>query len=102
MNKFGFALADFLTAIMPARSNVDLGDSLNFSILNHALHHFYHSTCMLIISRSLKRKGVSEPFNLFVIGMALGYIADESDLLLSIGMSPDNENFNTCNPEQKS
>ena len=49
---------------------------------------------MLIMPKSLKRKDVSEPFNLFVIGMALGYIADESDLLLSIGMSLHKENFN--------
>ena len=49
---------------------------------------------MLIIPKSLKRKGVSEPFNLFVIGITLGYIADKSDLQLYIGMSLDNENFN--------
>ena len=85
MNKYGFALAGSLTAIISARLYVGLGGSLNFSILNHTIHHLYYGIALLVISAILKRKNASESLIFFILGMALGYIADESDLFLSIG-----------------
>jgi hypothetical protein len=85
MNKYGFALAGSLTAIISGRLYVGLGGSLDFTIFNHVLHHFYYGLSLLIVAGILKRIKASESLISFIIGMALGFIADESDLLLSIG-----------------
>ena len=85
MNKYGFALIGSLTAIISARFYVALGGSLNYSFLGYQLHHFYYGLSLLIVAGILKRIKASESLISFIIGMALGYIADESDLLLSIG-----------------
>ena len=87
MNKYGFALIGSISAILSARLYVSLGGSLNFSIFNHTLHHFYYGIALLVIAGILKRIKASESLISFIIGMALGFIADESDLLLSIGRS---------------
>ena len=86
MNKNGFILAGSISAIISARLYVGLGGGLDFSIFNHVLHHFYYGVALLILAGILKvRNKVPESVILFLTGMALGYIADESDLLLSIG-----------------
>ena len=87
MNKYGFALAGSLTAIISGRLYVGLGGSLDFTIFNHVLHHFYYGLSLLIVAGILKRIKASESLISFIIGMALGFISDESDLLLSIGKS---------------
>ena len=85
MNKYAFALIGSISAILSARLYVSLGGSLNFSIFNHTLHHFYYGIGLLVITGILKRLKSPESLISFIIGMALGFIADESDLLLSIG-----------------
>ena len=86
MNRYGFALIGSLGAIISARLYVGLGGGLDFSIFNHVLHHFYYGVALLILGGILKIKSrVPESVLLFIVGMALGYIADESDLFLSIG-----------------
>ena len=86
VNKYGFALIGSLTAITSARLYVGLGGSLNFSILGHELHHFYYGITLLIIAAILKIKSkVPESLIFFIIGLGLGYLCDEFDLLLSIG-----------------
>jgi hypothetical protein len=85
MNKYGFALLGSLTAILSARMYVALGGSLNYSFLGHELHHFYYGIALLILAAFLKRMKSPESLLFFITGMALGFIADESDLLLSIG-----------------
>ena len=87
MNKYGFALIGSLTAIISARMYVALGGSLNYSFLGYQLHHFYYGLSLLVVAGILKRIKASESLISFIIGMALGFIADESDLLLSIGRS---------------
>ena len=87
MNKYGFALLGSLSAILSARMYVALGGSLNYSFMGHELHHFYYGIGLLVIAGILKRIKASESLISFIIGMALGFISDESDLLLSIGKS---------------
>ena len=85
MNKYGFALLGSLSAILSARLYVALGGSLNYSFMGYQLHHFYYGLSLLVVAGILKRIKASESLISFIIGMALGFIADESDLLLSIG-----------------
>jgi hypothetical protein len=85
MNRYRFALLGSLSAIISARLYVGFGGSLNFSFLGHELHHFYYGISLLIFAGILKRKGVSELLIFFIVGLGLGYIFDEFDLLLSFG-----------------
>ena len=86
MNRYGFALAGSISAIISARLYVGLGGGLDFSIFNHVLHHFYYGISLLILGGILKIKSmVPESVLLFIVGMALGYVCDEFDLLLSVG-----------------
>ena len=87
MNRYSFALIGSLSAIISARLYVGFGGNLNYSFLGHLLHHFYYGIGLLVIAGILKRIKASESIISFIIGMALGFIADESDLLLSIGRS---------------
>ena len=87
MNRYGFALAGSLTAIVSARAYVSLGGSLNFTIFNHTLHHFYYGLSILILLPILRKKGLSYSWTYFLIGFSLGLITDEFDLILSIGES---------------
>ena len=86
MNKNGFILAGSISAIISARLYVALGGGLDFSIFNHVLHHFYYGVALLILAGILKvRKVLPESLILFIVGLGLGCVCDESDLLLSIG-----------------
>ena len=86
MNRYGFALAGSISAIISARLYVALGGSLNYSFLGYQLHHFYYGISLLILAGILRiRNKVPASVILFLTGMALGFITDESDLLLSIG-----------------
>ena len=86
MNRYGFALAGSISAIISARLYVALGGSLNYSFLGYQLHHFYYGISLLVIAAILKvRNKAPESVILFLTGMGLGFICDESDLLLSIG-----------------
>ena len=85
MNKNGFILAGSLTAIVSARTYVALGGGLDFSIFNHTLHHFYYGVALLILAGIMKVKKVPESLIFFIVGLGLGYVCDEFDLLLSIG-----------------
>ena len=86
MNRYGFALAGSISAIISARAYVGLGGGLDFSIFNHVLHHFYYGISLLILAGILKvRNKVPASVILFLTGMALGFVCDEFDLLLSIG-----------------
>ena len=88
MNKNGFILAGSILAILSGRVYVGLGGNLNYSFLGFQLHHFYYGISLLILAGILKIKSeVPEPLILFIIGLGLGYISDEFDLLLSIGRS---------------
>ena len=88
MNKNGFILAGSILAILSGRLYVGLGGNLNYSFLGFQLHHFYYGISLLILAGILKIKSeVPEPLILFIIGLGLGYISDEFDLLLSIGRS---------------
>ena len=88
MNKNGFILAGSILAILSGRLYVGLGGNLNYSFLGYQLHHFYYGLSLLILAGILKIKSeVPEPLILFIIGLGLGYISDEFDLLLSIGRS---------------
>jgi hypothetical protein len=95
MNKNGFILAGSILAILSGRLYVGLGGNLNYSFLGYQLHHFYYGISLLILAGILKIKSkVPESVILFLTGMALGYIVDESDLLLSIGRSYTLELYN--------
>ena len=85
MNRYSFALIGSLSAIISARLYVGFGGNLNYSFLGHELHHFYYGIGLLVIAGILKRIKASESLISFIIGMALGFITDEFDLLLSIG-----------------
>ena len=88
MNKNGFILAGSILAILSGRLYVGLGGNLNYSFLGFQLHHFYYGISLLILAGILKvRNKAPEPLILFIIGLGLGYISDEFDLLLSIGRS---------------
>ena len=86
MNKNGFILAGSILAILSGRLYVGLGGNLNYSFLGYQLHHFYYGVCLLIVAAILKIKSkVPESVILFLTGLALGYVFDEFDLLLSVG-----------------
>ena len=85
MNRYGFALIGSLSAITSARLYVALGGGLDFTIFNHTLHHFYYGVALLILAGILRIRKFPEPLIFFTIGLGLGYLCDEFDLLLSIG-----------------
>ena len=85
VNKYGFALAGSLVAIILSRSYVSLGGSLNFSFLGYQLHHFWYGISLLILAGILRIRKFPESLIFFTIGLGLGFIFDEFDLLLSIG-----------------
>lgn len=86
MNRYSFALLGSLTAILSARLYVGLGGNLNYSFMGRELHHFYYSISLFILAGILKIKSkVPESLIFFIVGLGLGYIFDEFDLLLSIG-----------------
>ena len=86
MNRYGFALAGSISAIISARAYVALGGSLNYSFLGYQLHHFWYGVSLLVLAGILRiRNKVPESVILFIVGLALGYVFDEFDLLLSIG-----------------
>ena len=87
VNKYGFALAGSLVAIILSRSYVSLGGSLNFSFFGHQLHHLYYGLSILILLPILKKKGLSYSWTYFLVGFSLGLIADEFNLILSVGES---------------
>jgi hypothetical protein len=87
MNKNGFILAGSIVAIVSGRLYVGLGGNLNYSFLGYQLHHFYYGVSLLILAGIMKVKKVPESLIFFVVGMALGFIFDEFDLILSIGES---------------
>ena len=87
MNKYAFSLLGSLVAIVSARVYVALGGGLDFTIFSHVLHHFYYGVALLILAGIMKVKKVPESLIFFVVGMALGFIFDEFDLILSIGES---------------
>ena len=74
-------------AILSGRLYVGLGGNLNYSFLGYQLHHFYYGVSLLILAGIMKVKKVPESLIFFVVGMALGFIFDEFDLILSIGES---------------
>ena len=85
MNKYSYALVGSLGAILSARLYVGFGGSLNFSIFNHTIHHLYYGICLLIIAAFLKKMKVPESLLFFVIGLGLGFVMDEFNLLVNIG-----------------
>ena len=85
MNRYSYSLLGSLIAIVSARVYVALGGGLDFTIFNHTLHHFYYGVALLILAAILKVRKFPESLISFILGMALGYVADEFDLLLSIG-----------------
>ena len=87
VNKYGFALAGSLVAIILSRSYVSLGGSLNFSFLGHELHHLYYGLSILVLLPILRKRGLSYQWIYFLFGFSLGLITDEFDLILSIGES---------------
>ena len=79
-------MAGSILAILSGRLYVGLVGNLNYSFLGYQLHHFYYGLSLLILAGILKIKSkVPESVLLFIIGLGLGYISDEFDLLLSIG-----------------
>ena len=87
MNRYSYSLLGSLIAIISARAYVSLGGRLNFTIFNHTLHHLYYGLVLLILAAILKVRKFPEPLIFFTTGLGLGFITDESDLLLSIGRS---------------
>jgi hypothetical protein len=85
MNKYSFTLAGSLLAILSARIYVLAWENLSYSFMGYQLHHFYYGISLLVIAGILKRIKASESLISFIIGMALGFIADEADLLLCFG-----------------
>ena len=85
MNKNGFILAGSIVAIVSGRLYVGLGGNLNYSFLGYQLHHFWYGISLLIFAGIMKVKKVPESLIFFIVGLGLGYISDEFDLLLSIG-----------------
>ena len=85
MNKNGFILAGSIVAIVSGRLYVGLGGNLNYSFLGYQLHHFWYGISLLIFAGILKLRKVPEPLIFFIVGLGLGFISDEFDLLLSIG-----------------
>lgn len=84
-----------LTAIISARLYVGLGGSLNFSIFNHTIQYLYYGIGLILIAGILKKTRAPESLLLFIVGMSLGYIADESDIFLSIGRPYTMKLYNT-------
>ena len=85
MNQYSYSLLGSLIAIVSARAYVSLGGSLNFSFLGYQLHHFWYGVSLLVLAAILKVRKVPESLIFFTIGLGLGFIFDEFDLLLSIG-----------------
>lgn len=85
MNKYSFTLAGSLLAILSARIYVLAWGNLSYSFMGYQLHHFYYGLGLLIVAGILKRMKAPESLLFFVIGLGLGYIFDEFDLLLSVG-----------------
>ena len=86
MNKNGFILAGSILAILSGRLYVGLGGNLNYSFLGFELHHLYYGVSLLVLAGILRiRNKVPASVLLFIIGLGLGFITDEFDLLLSIG-----------------
>ena len=71
-------------AIISARSYVYAGGPLNFTFMNHQIHHFYYGIFLLFIALILKRIDLPGLIP-FIVGLGLGYITDEADLLIFIG-----------------
>ena len=94
MNKNGFILAGSIVAIVSGRLYVGLGGNLNYSFLGYQLHHFYYGVALLILAGILKLRKVPESLIFFVLGLGLGYVCDEFDLLLSFGRSYTLELYN--------
>ena len=88
MNKYSFTLAGSSLAILSARIYVLSGGNLNYSFLGYELHHFYYGISLLVLAGLLRiRNKVPESLNFFFVGLGLGYVTDEFNLLLSIGRS---------------
>ena len=88
MNKNGFILAGSILAILSGRLYVGLGGNLNYSFLGFELHHLYYGVSLLVLAGILRiRNKVPASVLLFIIGLGLGFITDEFDLILSIGES---------------
>lgn len=88
MNRYSYALAGSLVAIISARTYVYSGMPLNFTFMNHAIHHLYYGIGLLILAGILKLKKIDLPgLIFFLIGAGLGFVADEADLLIFIGRS---------------
>ena len=86
MNKYGFALIGSIASIVSARLYVGLGGPLNFSILGHSLHHFYYGVGLLILAGILKLRKIDLPGLIpFLTGAGLGFITDETTLIIFIG-----------------
>ena len=85
MNKYGFALIGSITSIASARLYVGFGGPLDFSILGHSLHHFYYGVSLLILSGILRLKRINPNLIAFIVGLSLGYITDETTLIMFIG-----------------
>ena len=85
MNRYSYSLLGSLIAIVSARAYVSLGGTLNFTIFNHTLHHLYYGLVLLILAGILRTRKFPEPLIFFTIGLGLGCLCDEFDLLLSIG-----------------
>ena len=94
MNKNGFILAGSIVAIVSGRLYVGLGGNLNYSFLGYQLHHFYYGVSLLILAGILKLRKVPESLIFFVVGLGLGYVCDEFDLLLSVGRAYTLELYN--------
>ena len=54
MNRYGYALAGSIIAILSSRLYVGLGGPLNFSIDDHVLHHAYYGFGILIFAGMVK------------------------------------------------
>lgn len=85
MNKYSYSLIGSVIAIVSARAYVFSGGSLNFSIFNYTLHHLYYGLSLLILAGILKLLKVPESLFFFVIGLGLGFVTDEFNLLVNIG-----------------
>lgn len=85
MNRYSYALLGSILSISSARLYVGLGGPLNFSVLGHELHHFYYGIGLLILAGILKLKGINPNLIAFIVGLSLGYITDETTLIIFIG-----------------
>lgn len=73
-------------AIISARSYVYAGGPLDFTLMNHEIHHLYYGIGLLILAGILKLRKIDLPGLIpFLVGAGLGYVMDEADLLIFIG-----------------